>query len=144
MSQENKRVQRRLIEEVWNQGNYDVVDEFIANDYIGHASSPSDETRGPGDYRQYYALLRRAFPNLTFTIEDQIAEGDRVVTRWTARGRHEGEFRGIPPTGRQGTITGITIDRFANGKVVECWTNADDLGLMRLLGALPAPEQKGP
>jgi steroid delta-isomerase-like uncharacterized protein len=130
-------IERLLIEEVWNQGNFEVVDEVVASDYIGHSSEPAFETYGPAGYKQYYASLREAFPDLTVTVEDQIAEGDKVVTRWTARGTHQGIFQGIAPTGKQGTITGITIDRVANGKVVECWTNADDLGLMRLLGVVP-------
>lgn len=141
MSEQNKVVERRLIEEVWNQGHFAVVDELIAGDYIGHSTTPEDETHGPAGYKQFFAALRQALPDIHFTIEDQVAEGDRVVTRWTASGTHRGEFRGIPPTGRHGAITGTTIDRIANGKVVECWTNADDLGLMRLLGVVPALEQ---
>lgn len=143
MSERNKSVGRRLIEQVWNRGNFAVVDELIASDYIGHSSTPDSETQGREGYKQFYAALRQAFPDLQVTVEDQIAEGDRVVTRWTARGTHTGNFQGIPPTGKQGDITGITIDRIANGKVVECWTNADDLGLLQLLGALPTPEQVG-
>jgi steroid delta-isomerase-like uncharacterized protein len=143
MSEQNKTLERRLIEEVWNRGNFAVVDELVASDYVGHSSTPADETRGREAYKQFYAGLRRAFPDLQVTIEDQVAEGDRVVTRWTARGTHRGEFRGIPPTGKQGAITGITIDRIANDKVVECWTNADDLGMLRLLGVIPAPAQAG-
>jgi steroid delta-isomerase-like uncharacterized protein len=137
MSETNKRVQRRLMEEVWNQGHFAVVDELVAADYLGHSSVPSDETHGRDGYRAFYRALRQAFPDFEVTVDDQIAEGDRVVTRWTARGTHRGEFHGIPPTGRRGAITGITIDRIANGKVVECWTNADDLGLLRLLGVVP-------
>jgi steroid delta-isomerase-like uncharacterized protein len=133
-------IERRLIEEVWNQGNFSVVDEVVARDYIGHSSTPAGETHGPAGYKQFYAALREAFPDFQVTVEDQVAEGDKVVTRWTARGTHLGEFQGIPPTGRRGAITGITIDRIANGKVVECWTNADDLGLLRLLGVVPVPE----
>lgn len=140
MSEQNKMIEGRLIEEVWNRGNFAVVDELIAGDYLGHSSTPGGETHGRAGYKRYYAGLREAFPDLQVTVEDQIAEGDKVVTRWTARGTHQGEFQGIPPTDRQGTITGITIDRIANGKVVECWANADDLGMMRLLGIVPAPE----
>jgi steroid delta-isomerase-like uncharacterized protein len=140
MSAQNKMIDRRLIEEVWNRGDFSVVDQVVASDYIGHSSTPAGETHGPAGYKRFYATLRDAFPDFQVTVEDQIAEGDKVVTRWTARGTHKGEFQGIPPTGRQSAITGITIDRIANGKVVECWTNADDLGMMRLLGVVPAPE----
>jgi steroid delta-isomerase-like uncharacterized protein len=91
----------------------------------------------------YVAALRDAFPDVHITIEDQVAEGDRVVTRWTARGTHTGAFQGIPPTGKRGSMTGIDINRFADGKVVECWTNADDLGLLQQLGVIPTPEIAG-
>jgi steroid delta-isomerase-like uncharacterized protein len=140
MSEENKRIDRRLIEEVWNRGNFSIVDEVVASDYLGHSSTPADETHGREGYKRFYATLREAFPDFRVTVEDQIAEGDKVVTRWTARGTHQGEFQGMSPTGKHGAITGITIDRIANGKVVECWTNADDLGMMRLLGVVPAAE----
>ena len=86
-------------------------------------------------------LYFTAFPDLHFTIEDQIAEGDRVVTRFTARGTHQGAFIGIPPTGKQGVVTGTGIDRFANGKIVEAWFNSDDLGLLQQLGVVPSPGQ---
>lgn len=137
MSEQNKQVERRLIEQVWTKGNFSVIDELVARDYVGHSTNPDDETTGRAGYRAYYIALRQAFPDLEVDVEDQIAEGDRVVTRWTARGTHLGTFRGISPTGKCGTVTGITIERVAGGKVVECWTNADDLGLLRQLGAVP-------
>jgi steroid delta-isomerase-like uncharacterized protein len=140
MSEQNKMLIRRAIEEVWNQGNFAVVDELVADDYLGHSSIPAEETHGREGYKQFYTALRQAFPDLWFTIEDQISEGDRVVSRWTAHGTHKGELQGLPPTGKQAAITGITIERVANGKVVECWTNADDLGLMRQLGVIPITE----
>src|SRR5690606_32442724 len=115
MTAQNKMVERLLIQEVWNRGNFSVVDEMIASDYIGHSSTPAGETHGPAGYKQLYTSLREAFPDLQVTVEDQIAEGDKVVTGWTARGTHQGAFQGIPPTGKQGAITGITIDRIANG-----------------------------
>jgi steroid delta-isomerase-like uncharacterized protein len=137
MSDHNKALERRAIEEVWNRKNYAVVDELVASDYVGHSSAPATETQGPEGFRQFYAALHTAFPDIHFTIEDLIAEGDKVVTRWTARATHRGEFRGIPPTGMTGVITGVTIDRIANGKFVECWTHLDELGLLRQLGVLP-------
>jgi steroid delta-isomerase-like uncharacterized protein len=87
--------------------------------------------------------LRQAFPDLQIKIEDQIAERDKVVTRWTARGTHQGEFAGIPPTGKQVVMTGIDIDRIANGKLVECWTKSDDLSMLQQIDAIPAPAQTG-
>jgi steroid delta-isomerase-like uncharacterized protein len=139
MSDQNKEIDCRLIEEVWNRGNFDIVDELVASDFIGHSSVPEKETHGPEGVRQFYMALREAFPDIHFTIEDQVAEGDRVVTRWTAEATQTGEFQGIPPTGNHGTITGITIDRIAGGKLVECWTEIDELGLLRQLGVVPAP-----
>lgn len=136
MSQQNKMLVSRGIEEVWNQGNFGVADEILASDFAGHSSMA--ETRGPEEAKQFFASLRAAFPDIAFTIEDQIAEGDKVVTRWRARATHAGEFQGIPPTGKQGDITGITINRLVNGKVVEGWTNLDELGLMRQLGVIPS------
>jgi steroid delta-isomerase-like uncharacterized protein len=139
MSEHNKMLVRRAIEEVYNQGNLKVVDELVSSDFIVH--SPSEEIHGPAGIKQYVSALREAFPDLHMTIDDQIADGDRVVTRWTARGTHTGTFQGIPPTGKQGSMTGIDIDRFVDGKTVECWTNADELGLLQQLGVIPGPEQ---
>lgn len=144
MSEQNKQLVRRAVEEVWNQGNYAAVDELAASDIVVHASLPDREVHGTAGVKQFYATLREAFPDLHFTIEDQIAEGDRVVTRWTARGTHTGTFNGIPPTGKTGIVSGIDIDRIANGKVVECWPNADELGLLQQLGVIPAPERVAP
>lgn len=140
MSHQNRMQVRRAIEEIWNRGNYAVLDEFVARDLVVHASTPGAEIHGAEGAMQFYVALRAAFPDLHFTIEDQIAEGDRVVTRWSATGTHDGEFQGIPPTGKQVTLTGIDIDRLANGKVVECWPQVDELGLLQQLGVIPAPE----
>jgi steroid delta-isomerase-like uncharacterized protein len=137
MSEQNKAFVRGLIEEVIGQGNFSLVEELVAPDYIGHSASPELNTRE--GHKQFLMALRRAFPDLRITIEDQITEGDKVVTRWTARGTHQSEFMGIPPTGKQVVMSGIDIDRMANGKLVECWTRSDDLGLLHQLGAIPAP-----
>ena len=139
MSEHNKLIKRRLVEEAWSRGEFAVVDEVIAGDYLGHAANAAEETRGPEGYKRFWATLRAAFPDIVFTVEDQIAEGDRVVTRWIACGTHSGEFRGIPPTGKQGRVTGITIARVCDGIVAECWTNADDLGLLQQLGVIAMP-----
>ena len=139
MSEQNKMVVRRAIEEVYNQGQLDVVDELVSDDFVVHFSS--EDFHGPAAMKQYVASLREAFPDLHLTIEDQIADGDRVVTRWTARGTHLGNFQGIPPTGKLGRLTGTDIDRFVNGKAVECWTNTDDLDLLQQLGVIPRPDQ---
>jgi len=143
MSEPNKSLMRRGIEEVWNRGNFAVVGELIAGDFVAHASLPIGEIHGPEGVKRYFATLREAFPDIHFTIEDQLAEGDRAVTRWTARGTHGGAFRGVPPTGKQVSLTGITINRVAGGKAVEGWMNLDGLGLLQQLGVLPAPGQAG-
>ena len=109
---------------------------MAASDLIIHASS--QDIRGREGVKQYVAALRAGFPDLRFTIEDQIAEGDMVVTRWTARGTHAGEFQGIPATGREIRMTGTDIDRIAGGKVAECWAHMDELGLMRQFGVVEA------
>lgn len=141
MSERNKLVSRTLVEEVWNRGNFALVDELVSADFRGHSSSPETDTRGVDGYRTYHGALRAAFPDLRYTIEDQIAEGDRVVTRWTARGTHRGDYAGIPATGRSGTVSGVTTDRIVDGKSAECWTNLDELGLLQQLGVVPRPGQ---
>lgn len=141
MSEHNKALMRRGIEEVWSQGNFDMVEDLVASDFVGH--QPPIENHGPEGVKRYFGELRSAFPDIRFTIEDQIAEGDRVVTRWTARATHQGAYQGVPPTGKAGIVTGITISRFADGKIVEGWTNLDALGLMQQIGALPMPAQTG-
>jgi steroid delta-isomerase-like uncharacterized protein len=141
MSEQNKAFVRRLIEEVIGRGNFALVEELVAADYVGHSSPPEINTRE--GHKQFLVALRQAFPDLQIKIEDQIAERDKVVTRWTARGTHQGEFAGILPTGKQVVMTGIDIDRIANGKLVECWTKSDDLSMLQQIDAIPAPAQTG-
>ena len=133
MSERNKAHIRRLIEEVYNKGDLDAVAEVASTDLVIH--SASGEIRGHEGAREYVAALRAGFPNLAITVEDQVAEGDMVVTRWVARGTHRGAFQGVPATGRDVVMTGTDIDRIAGGKVAECWAQVDVLGLMRQLGA---------
>lgn len=140
MSEQNKNLVRHGVEKVWNGGDVGVVDEIVASDFIIHASTPAKEIHGREGVTQHFAALRSAFPDLNFKIEDHIAEGDRVVTRWTAHGTHQGEFQGIPPTGKQIRLSGIDIDRIAGGKIVECWMSLDELGLLQQLGVVPTPE----
>ena len=131
MSEQNKSLVRYVIEEVWNRGKLSLIDEVVASDYLDHL--PRVEANGPEGAKEFYATLRAAFPDIHFTIEDQIAEGDKVVTRWTARATHTGDFMGIAPTGRQGVVTGIVVDRIANGKFVEGWSIFDELGMLQQL-----------
>lgn len=116
-----------------------VVDELIATNYIDHDKRPDLVARDPESFKQVVTMLLTAFPDLRVTIEDQIAEGDKVASRFTMRGTHKGEFMGIAPTGRQVTFTGIGIRRIAGGKLVEIWMNMDDLGMMQQLGVVPKP-----
>ncbi len=138
-TEENKATSRRFYEEVWNGGNLDVIDELVAPNGVFH--DPSMTTQGPKGFREYVTMYRTAFPDVHFTIEDEIAEGDTVATRWTARGTQKGPLMGIPPTGKQSTVTGIVIGRYANGELVEGWLNFDALGMMQQLGVVPAPGQ---
>ena len=139
-TEQNKANDRRLIEEL-NRGNVNVYDELNVPDYVGHEASTTRQ--GLEANKQFVSAYLTAFPDLHFTIEEQIAEGDKSVTRWTARGTHRGELMGIPPTGKQVTVTGITIVHWSNGKSVESWLNFDALGMLQQLGVVPAPGQPG-
>jgi steroid delta-isomerase-like uncharacterized protein len=143
MSEENKALVRRWFDEVLTRGNLQQVDELFAPNYILHGPSISQEVHGREGIRQYVATYRAAFPDAHFTVEDQIAEQDMVVTRWTARGTHQGELEGIAPTGNQVKIASLVISRIAGGKIAEDLTNFDALGLMQQLGVIPPPEQAG-
>jgi steroid delta-isomerase-like uncharacterized protein len=136
MSEQNKAQVRRVIEEIYNRGDLAVVDELTAGDMVIHAST--GDIVGREGARQYVAALRTGFPDLHVTVEDQIAEGDMVVTRWTARGTHSGPFQGLAPTGQRACVAGTDIDRIVDGRTVECWMQMDELGLMQQLGAVPA------
>jgi steroid delta-isomerase-like uncharacterized protein len=135
-AEEKKAIVRRLFEELWNQGKLDVADEIFATDYIFH-EPVAGEVRGPEGFKQFVSMYRIAFPDLQFRIEDQIAEGDKIVTRWTATGTHKGELMGISPTSVQVTVTGIGIARTDGGKIVEFWDNHDALGMLQQLGVVP-------
>ncbi len=138
MSEQNKTLVRRVFDEVYNAGNLAAVDQLAASDFVIYM--PSQEIRGRAGTKQYVSALRTGFPDIHFAIEDQVSEGDRVVTRWIASGTHTGDFQGIPPTGKQVRLTGTDIDRIANGKAVECWSHVDELGMMQQLGVIPTPE----
>jgi predicted ester cyclase len=144
MAEENKAVVRREIEELLNyMGNLDAAEEIIAPDYVSHEPT-SGETRGREVAKQFAATYREAFPDLQTTIEDMVAEGDKVVVRFRGRGTHQGETEVFgPPTGKRMEMTGITINRVSDGKIVEAWTNSDALGMMQQLGLIPEPGQAG-
>jgi steroid delta-isomerase-like uncharacterized protein len=139
LTEENKAIVRRNIEEGWNQGNTSVFDQLLAATYVGY--DMSRPVQGPAGFKQFYATYRTAFPDTHLTIEDQIAEGDKVVTRWTGTGTNKGPLMGIPPSGKHATITGMIVTRFAGGKVVEEWFDYDLLGMLQQIGAVAAPGQ---
>ena len=138
MSEENKAIVRREIEEVFSaQGDLDVADEIFAPEYVGYP----EDVRGPEGAKETAKMYRNAFPDVQLSIEDQVAEGDKVVTRWIGSGTHHGEMMGIAPTGNQVRVDGMTISRIEDGKIVEEWDIYDALGMMQQLGAIPSPEE---
>lgn len=137
MSAENKAVFRRYFEEVLNAGNLVLIDDLIARSYVSHYPTGYDFGGGPDGVKQIVSAVRRGFPDVHFTVEDVIAEGDKVVGRWTFRGTHQGDFMGILPTGRKVSVMGIAIYRIARGKIAEAWVAWDSLGLLQQLGAVP-------
>ena len=131
---------RRLIEESFNQGNFALADEFVAPDAVDHdPATPAQmrELRGPELVRRTAGMYRAAFPDVRISVDDVIVAGDKVVVRWHSEGTHRGELAGLAPTGARGSVTGISIDQWKDGKVVETWTEWDNLGLARQLGAAP-------
>ena len=138
MSEQNKALSKRNFEEVWNQRKLNVIDELVASNFVMHEPSvPGGKVNGAQGYRRYVEIYLAAFPDAHFTIQDQIADGEEVATRWTASGTHKGDLMGIAPTGKRATATGISIDRFQNGKAVETWSNFDTLGMFQQLGVIP-------
>ena len=140
MSEENKALVRRFHEEVINKGNLGVMDELCAPNMVDH-SLPPEFPAGMEGTKQMISMFRAALPDVRVTIEDLIAEGDKVTCRWTACGTHKGDFMGIAATGKQVTVTGIGIDRIVGGKAVEHWESFDQFGMMQQLGVIPAQGQ---
>ncbi|WKX72268.1 ester cyclase [Streptomyces sp. XD-27] len=130
----NKATARRMFDEIATRGNLDAVGDVFARDYHDHDPFNEEDTVGADGMRREIEMWRSAF-DFTFTIEDQLAEGDRVMTRWTWTARHQGEFMGIAPTGRQVKADGMTVYRFKDGRIAEGWWNYDIRGVLRQLGA---------
>jgi steroid delta-isomerase-like uncharacterized protein len=139
MSEQNKAISRRLVEEAFNEGKLDTVDELVAPDFVNHDPSNPDDLRGPEGLKEFVRVYRSAFPDISIRIEDQIAEGDKVVSRWSGSGTQNGKLMGMPASGKQARVTGITIDRLEGGKIIESWNNWDTLGMLQQLGAIPEP-----
>ena len=135
MSESNKQLVRRLIEQVVNAGNLNVTDELLTPDYV-YREPTVGEKRGREAYKQLITMYRTAFPDVRFTIDQQIAEGDLVVTRWSGRGTHRGELFGAAPTHKQVTVQGVLISRISNGKIVEEFECYDALGMLKQIGTV--------
>lgn len=138
-TEENKAIIRRVYEEVINQGDFAVADELFPSNYVYRAPG-SPEFRGPEGFKQLIGTYRNAFPDLHLTVEEVVAEGNTVVSRYTARGTHQGELMDIPPTGKQVATPGIVITRFADGKMMEDFEILDRLSMLQQLGVVPSPE----
>jgi predicted ester cyclase len=141
-TEENKAQFRRAYEEVLNRGDLSVVDELIAPEFLNHEAPPGRD-RGPESMRGLATMLRTAFPDLRFTIEELVAEGDIVAGRLTMSGTHEGPLMGMPPTGRSVRQAHMHFVRYRDGKAVEHWGVRDDLGMMQQMGLIPEPGQSG-
>lgn len=135
-TEDNKALAQRWLDEVWNNGDLSLIDELIAPNYVLHDPTRPG-LRGRAGIKESIAMFRRAFPDLHFMIEDQVAEREKIVTRYTVQGTHLGPLMGIPATGKQGTITGIDIYRITDGQIEEAWSNWDTLGLLQMMGVIP-------
>ncbi len=135
-TEENKAIDRRIVEEVWNRKKLALVDELVDANFVLHGVGGPD-LKGPEGFKQFVNINATAFPDFHVTIEDMIAEGDKVVSRVTAWGTHQGDFMGIAPTGKQFEVTAIIISRYAGGKMVEGWLVNDVLGMMQQIGVVP-------
>ena len=135
----NKEIVRRLVDGVWADRNHAIIDELVAQEYVGHDPTQPAPIQGRDGFKQFVDMYQSAFHDATVTIDDQIAEGDQVVTRWTGRGTHTGELMGVAPTGKEVTVSGITISRLDSGQIVEEWELLDALGMLIQLGAVPQP-----
>ena len=135
--EQNKAMTLRHVTELWNEGRFTVADEIIAPNYVFHNPPPGMPHNLEG-LKQAAVMYRAAFPDLAYTVHDLIAEGDQAVTRWTATGTHLGPMMGIPATGKALNVTGITIERVVDGKIVESWVEFNFLTVLQQLGVAPA------
>ena len=142
-AEDNKALVRRWFEELFNEAKLDLADEIVTPDHVTHDTSTPEHLPGPEGERQLVNLVRGAFPDGRITIEDLVAEGDRVAVRWTFRGTHRGDFMGVAPTGNQVEMGAMDLFRVAGGKIAETWSNVDMMTMMRQLGAIPTPARSG-
>jgi steroid delta-isomerase-like uncharacterized protein len=140
MSEEAKRLFQRYFDEVTNKGRLDLVGEMFADDYAHHdPANPDSAIGGVEDVKFHLMALRNAFPDVKFSVEQMIANGDDILVRWSATLTHTGDYFGIPPTGKAARITGMNYWRMADGKAIEGWVNRDDFGLLQQIGVIPTP-----
>ncbi len=140
-TEQNKALFRRFMEEVFNRRNTSLIDELLAPDFVEREELPPGMPAGREGVKQLTAMFHRAFPDFKVTLDDMIAEGDKVVVRSTWSGTHKGEFMGIPPTSKKVSFGVIDIIRMAGGKAVEHWGQMDSMGMMQQLGVVPAPAE---
>jgi steroid delta-isomerase-like uncharacterized protein len=136
MSEQNKAIVRRHIEQIWNKGQLDLFEEFIAQDVVPHTGSGISDAKS---MKQGLAMARSAFPDIHIALDGELAVEDKVVQRFTISGTHQGDYLGVPATGKRAVWSGITIYRLAGGKIAEFWTQVDTFSLMQQLGVIPAP-----
>ncbi len=140
-AEDNKALVRRYFEDAWNKHNPALVDEIYAADFVDRSPDIPGIAHTRDGLKQFMGVYLRAFPDANITLEDQLVEGDRVVTRWTGYGTQTGEFMEMAPSGKKVAVPGVQIDRFSGGKIVEEWTLFDQLGMLQQLGAMPATKQ---
>ena len=138
---DNKEMASRIAEEAWGEGNLEVIDEYLADDFVSHNPALPEDVHGPEGYKETIRMFRSAFPDLSLTIEDRIADGNEVVLRLSQSGTHKGVLMGIEPTGQRVETTGIVIGRVENGKAAEEWAYLDRLGMMQQLGVVESPTE---
>jgi steroid delta-isomerase-like uncharacterized protein len=136
VSEQNKAAARAVFE-VWSTGELERLDGLVSSDVIHHDPYDPNAAQGRAGMKRTIELNRRAFPDMRLFVEDQVAEADKVATRWRAEMTHSGEMGGVAPTGNPIKMTGITIDRFEAGKIIEAWRSMDTLAVLRGIGAVP-------
>jgi steroid delta-isomerase-like uncharacterized protein len=141
--EQNAAVVGRYFNELLSQGRTDVIEEILAPAFAFRIPTLPEPIRGPDGFRTFVTTLRTAFPDIVFTVERQIAEGDKVASRWTIQGTHRGEFLGVPASGRRVQDQGVDIFRIEGGRIAEVWVNENDFGLMQQIGGIPSADTKG-
>jgi steroid delta-isomerase-like uncharacterized protein len=134
--EQNKALMRNYIEEAWNKGNLDFVDKNFSSDFVGHGTFHGQPTNRDG-VKSVISTIRNAIPDLNITIEDMLAEGTKVASRWVTKGTHKGDLMGAKPTGNKISVSETAVFRVKDGKVVEAWANRDDLGFLQQIGLIP-------